>query len=401
VFGLQISYMGTKRRLSPRIAEVVADCRSGPFLDAFAGMCSVGSQVAPLRQVWANDVQSFSNTVAKALFQSADWPPGAQEISAAVLRDFHLNVLTGMAAYGHLIAAEMKALKSGDHQSLRDLFEEAILQTEFAARLEGGHHNLFCERYATIYFSTAQCLEIDSFRFAIDALHGRGELTTDGHRWCLLALACALNRCATSTGHFAQPLAPKSDNISRIAKQRSRSILIEALRALEELRPLGTKRWRSKNQVFQKDAAALLSDIPATNARPGVVYADPPYTDDQYSRYYHLYETLILYDYPGCSGRGRYREGRIVSDYSLPTKVRSAIEALIRCAASAGSDLILSYPSEGILKNSRAVIPSMCQTYYGRTPKVIEIEHHHSTMGASKGAAAAHPVVELLYRASA
>ncbi|WP_239508159.1 DNA adenine methylase, partial [Proteus mirabilis] len=36
-----------------------------------------------------------------------------------------------------------------------------------------------------------------------------------------------------------------------------------------------------------------------------MVYADPPYTSVQYSRYYHVLNVLTDYDYPVCEGPGR------------------------------------------------------------------------------------------------
>ena len=40
----------------------------------------------------------------------------------------------------------------------------------------------------------------------------------------------------------------------------------------------------------------LAKGIRGMKQRPAIIYADPPYTDDQYSRFYHLYETALLYD---------------------------------------------------------------------------------------------------------
>jgi adenine-specific DNA-methyltransferase len=398
---VQISYMGTKRRLSPRIAEIVHDCQGGPLLDAFAGMCSVGTEVAPRRQIWANDAQVFSNTVANAIFRAEDWPPTAQDLSPDLIQPLHLNVMALSAMHGRKAQAEADALAREDHNVLADIFEEGTSQTSFPGGTEGGPYDLFTQRFAGVYFSTQQCIEIDSVRCAIDKLLAQGTISRDEHRWVLLALAVALNKCTTSTGHFAQPLAPKSANVSRIAKQRSRSIVIEVLKALVGLRPASTIKWRRKNRVFLGEAGELITRLKASEGRPGIVYADPPYTSDQYSRYYHLYETLVLYDYPDCTGRGMYRNDRAVSAFSLPAKVEGAINALIEGAAASGADMLLSYPSEGLLQNSREIIPSMFETHYGSVPQVIEIAHSHSTMGASKGAAAARPVVELVYRGSA
>ncbi|WP_413816507.1 DNA adenine methylase, partial [Pigmentiphaga sp.] len=53
---LPVSYMGTKRQLAAFVSELVERSSPGPMLDVFAGMCAVGSAVAPKRQVWTNDL---------------------------------------------------------------------------------------------------------------------------------------------------------------------------------------------------------------------------------------------------------------------------------------------------------------------------------------------------------
>jgi adenine-specific DNA-methyltransferase len=64
-----------------------------------------------------------------------------------------------------------------------------------------------------------------------------------------------------------------------------------------------------------------------------------------------------------------------------------------------GADLILSYPSNGLLPNSREQISWMITEHFGKPPEIIPLLHSHSTMGASKGQAK-HQVTELLYKAT-
>jgi hypothetical protein len=44
------------------------------MLDAFAGMGTVGEEVAPVGQVWSNDAQLFAAEVGRALFSARDEP---------------------------------------------------------------------------------------------------------------------------------------------------------------------------------------------------------------------------------------------------------------------------------------------------------------------------------------
>src|SRR5690606_8432952 len=58
----------------------------------------------------------------------------------------------------------------------------------------------------------------------------------------------------------------------------------------------------------------------------GFIYADPPYTDMQYSRYFHLLNTLVDYQYPemtiyrGSLSKGLYTENRYQSPLSQKSK---------------------------------------------------------------------------------
>ena len=149
--------------------------------------------------------------------------------------------------------------------------------------------------------------------------------------------------------------------------------------------------------AFRSEAVGLLASLREFGTKPSVIYADPPYTQDQYSRYYHIYETVVLYYYPTCQGRGLYRPDRATSSFSLASKVEQAMDDLIAASARLKSCLVLSYPSEGLLKNSSTLIPKMMRSHFGSLPECYQLPHRHSTMGASKGATT-HDVTEVIYR---
>lgn len=318
------------------------------------------------------------------------------------MEPFYENLLSLTSLYGSKLEREGRAIAALDHVGLRAIFEESLaIAGHLPAPAFGSPSRLFTERYGATYFSVAQAIEIDSIRHAADVALRSQQLSVDEHRWILIATAIGMNRCTTSTGHFAQPLSPKAANITRFSKQRGRSVFLAALQALDTLRPVGSGRWRKGNRTFRGGAADLLKRLSDDKSKPSVVYADPPYTDDQYSRYYHLYETLTLYDYPDCAGRGQYRGDRVASDFCLPKKVSGAFEELIGNASALGSDLILSYPEHGVLSDSKTVLTEMFRRHYGKSPTIVDLVHTHSSMGASKGAAAAAPVVERIYRIAA
>lgn len=390
--------MGTKRHLVPNLSSIIASCRSGPFLDLFSGMCSVGRAIADERQIWSNDLQCFSQLVASTYFCANDPPISRTDALSlvATLRRAKIDELSQKLS--EVVEAESVALNCADIPALSALFDASTSAAQTLSSPSGlKPYDLFCSRYAGTYFGYAQAMEIDSLRYAFDKLRFDGSITSDQWNFMLVALCRAMSRCSNSTGHFAQALYPKPNNIKKVISKRNRSIYSEWLSCISSVVSLGSAEWRRSNYCFNKDAEVLLGDIVNFEIKPAVVYADPPYTKDQYSRFYHLYETAVLYDYPKCSGAGLYRPGRATSNFSLASKVEGAMDGLIRSVAKVGSCLVLSYPMDGLLPNSTDAIPRMIKTHFGVDAKRFTISHRHSTMGASKGKTT-HDVTEVIYQ---
>lgn len=396
---IAVSYMGTKLRLAPQVATLVARSRGGDFLDLFAGMCSVAAAIGAGRQLWTNDLQVFSREVATARFRSQDQLISPLDAASLCSTEYRTHRANSEKRLKEKLRVEQRALSRGHVNGLKELLNDAIEDTHKCDGRRLPKYSLFSSYFGGSYFGVMQSIEIDSIRCSIDRELVSKRISKDQHRWLLIALCVALSKCASTTGHFAQPLAPKSSNLRRFMAQRQRSIWVEWMKAIGNLTPVGGRDWRRRNRVFQTDAIALLARLPSRHRCPSVIYADPPYTKDQYSRYYHIYETAILYDYPGSSGTGQYRLDRPASEFCMAARVESAFASLIEKSAALGSDLIISYPTNGLLPDSRHRIPDMIKRFYRRSADCTEVEHTHSTMGASKGVAQS-SVTEVLYRVS-
>ena len=387
--------MGTKRDVASCVASVIADAPPGPMLDLFSGVCAIASAVAPSRQIWCNDIQLFAATVGKAFFTSPILPCTPDYAAETVHASFSHNCRTLYKRFGAELRREEEALLSG-HAGLISSLEYTMPNVSTCKQLDQERellaqlplefpYRLFSITYSGSYLGLHQCIQVDSIRYAVDNLYHHKILDENQHLWLCLALCQAMSKVATTTGHFAQYMRIKEKTSKRFVAQRRRSVWLEWLKALFEITPLGTRAWRSKNRVFMKDATTLLPFLRNDIERPAVIYADPPYTSDQYSRYYHLYETLLLYDYPESIATGRYRPDRFRSPYSLKTQVATAMESLVSDCAKLGSRLVLSYPEHGLLPNSRQYILSLLKRYYGSVASVVSFDHFHSTLGGSKG----------------
>jgi adenine-specific DNA-methyltransferase len=404
---INVSYMGTKRRLASAVAEVVAQSPGGPMLDLFSGMCAVASEVAPARPIWCNDVQRFAAEVATAFFTSSEGPKTSAAVIDTITAEFLRNQRALNARFAAYRSAENAALDSGEAwriaksdslapniTSSHSFGKEQVLLNEFPRTFP---YRLFSITFSGAYFGLAQCIEIDSIRFAVDQLRRNRVIDQEQHRWMTLALCQAAYKVGNTTGHFAQFLKVKKSNVDRFIRQRRRSVWNEWRAAIHSFQPLGPKSWRRRNKTFRKDALSLLKDLRGAKTKPSVIYADPPYTYDHYSRFYHLYETLLRYDYPMSMGVGRYRPDRFQSSFSLRARVANQIEQLIKSAALIGSELVLSYPENGLLKNSKNTIGSILLKHYSRY-ETSEMKHFHSSLGGSKGFEK-RPVIEIIYRA--
>ena len=106
-------------------------------------------------------------------------------------------------------------------------------------------------------------------------------------------------------------------NVS-VCKKRKIDIIKECKTLLKEYRNIGLcsrkedRLFKCYNLNFSECLDALMLD------NNTLVYADPPYFEEHYSRYYHVLNTLCLYDYPSLAvnpqthefSAGRYREDR-------------------------------------------------------------------------------------------
>lgn len=387
--------MGTKRNIASQVADVIADAPPGPLLDLFSGICAVASAVAPSRQIWCNDIQHFASTVADAFFTSPALPYTRDHTADILCSPYSQNRTALQQKFDKVLELEQLALASYDTSHLLSL-EHRIPNSRTSSELENERqylatnpstfpYRLFTINYAGGYLGLQQCIQVDSIRYAVDFLRSAKKIDGHQHKWMCLALCQATSKVATTTGHFAQYMRAKENNRKRFVSQRRRSIWYEFLRAMYEMSPIGTAAWRSGNRVFSQDANTLLAELFHHPERPAVIYADPPYTDDQYSRYYHLYETLLFYDYPAALGTGRYRPDRFRSQYSLKTRVRDALTSLVSSTARLGSRLVLSYPEKALIPESRDFVSSLLEQYFGSAYAVIELDHFHSSLGGSKG----------------
>ena len=172
-------------------------------------------------------------------------------------------------------------------------------------------------------------------------------------------MACvvsSLTYCVTSTTHLAQFLKPSTEkNSKNIFRRRCLSIIdfvISRLKMLSEM------ERGNGGTVLNYDFRIALDRFDLDSSC--VIYADPPYFKEHYSRYYHVLDTFVLYDYPeltfnkriGTTTIGRYRDSRLVSDFGKKSLVRSAFDELISSCVKYGNKLAISYACSSLVEKA-------------------------------------------------
>jgi len=391
--------MGTKRHMADHVRDAIADLRAdGRVVDLFSGTGSVAESLKDTASVVTNDALSFTASLSRTRFTGRDRKSTVSDVIQRLLPVYEA-CFSGLAAiYDDELAREKRAL-SGSRADLVQYMSKAQhvgnsvscrRKSRAAAESSGpDHYQLASLYFSAAYLSLQQAVELDALRAAIDE-----DQRLDERDWMLGAWLASTSVLINAPGHTAQYLRPNSDSAhARLVRTWSRSVWSEFAVALGTISQVGSQTWRLGNSVYVGDALDLVSSGSLCDV--GVVYADPPYTKDQYSRYYHVYETLYRYDFPDSSGAGRTRSDRFTTGFSMKTAVVASFHDLCRNVARMQVPLVISYPSNGLLAQTGSTVPSIASAYFSQvTTYSYEVEH--STMGASTGASKI-PATENIY----
>lgn len=379
--------MGTKRSLAPVVRQLVKDLDpKGSTLDLFAGMGSVTHELSRVSPVVINDALDFVGAFSRARFTSGQ-SQDTKVVAAELFGVYQPAVRALRSRFARRIAREDRALKG----SRRDLLEYVVSaphagNSARVRRLADASRDLTDQSdyamttlyFSASYFSSRQAVALDALRYAIDQVGPESQ-----RDWLLSAWLATAGTIINAPGHTAQFLKPNTDEAAkRIRRQWQRPIWTIFREQLTTMCPVGPSEWRIKNRVTTLDALGLVSDGRRLK-NVSLAYADPPYTKDHYSRYYHIYETLYRYDFPESVGAGRYRTDRSPSRFSLATQVVDSFSQLLEQLSSRGIPLVLSYPSDGLIQRVGSDLEGLVGEHM-RITRHIRISTTHSTLGAQR-----------------
>jgi adenine-specific DNA methylase len=408
-----IWYMGVKARVIPGFLERVLEEEvppGGTVVDLMSGTAVVALHCAERYRVFANDVQAYAQVIAGSYLEHH---PARKErflSSLSFERDlagaYRKNLRALEALYQPALEMEEGLLRvearkndgagwcrryrsflqnphgmyggggATTRRSGRALYREAAALAGEASisRYRSDPRRrpacLVTAYYGNVYYGLRQAMVIDSLRAAIDELDTSAAEGERKRVHYLSALLHAASISTSGTSHFAQPRHLTKDSELRAMAARRRIDLLASFQefAREIAERVRATPHRGGNRCFARDYRSFI-DERGRARRPcfrfpapvDLIYLDPPYTQDHYSRFYHVLEVLARYDYPplerdakGRVLRGRYPEleRRFLSDFCRLGAVEEEFRKVIRAAAGSGAKLVLSYaaPSGLLLK---------------------------------------------------
>lgn len=172
-----------------------------------------------------------------------------------------------------------------NHIIYKAFFEDAEWSKEKIANKLSEYNSLnpkkICDNYFSInfgdkYFDQDKAKLIGFIREDIENI--KLELTEKEYAILLSTLIYNIDKTANTLGHFEayikKPIKPTPLKLKLVDVQRFSNL-----------------------KIFQEDSNEL-----AKNIKSDLIYIDPPYNSRQYSRFYHVYETLVKWDKPALSG---------------------------------------------------------------------------------------------------
>lgn len=366
-----LNYLGSKFRLLDFIEDNVRRItREGAGVcDLFAGSGCVSYRLSRSFPVVACDIQNYSKVIANALLRKHN---GIERRVEAFLRSVSRTPLQAelLDVFKPLIDFEERAVTNKDSAALTNVIEHGsvevynlehrdsplagLLRKVGKALRQHGLDNeksLLSRYYGGVYFSYRQAVQMDALLERIFAQADEG----DRDIYLAALLSTASDVVDTVGKHFAQPIRARDSkgNIkSFVCSKALKDKTVDVNAAYSEWLGKYASLPRGKNgsAAIQGDSLDCLRTLPD---QIKTVYADPPYTREHYSRFYHVLETISLRDSPSVStvtihgethvSNGIYRAERYQSPFCIRSQAPMAFDRMFEMAAVKGRNMLLSY----------------------------------------------------------
>lgn len=317
------TYMGIKKNIIDFVMEsiIIHSNPEGVFVDLMCGSGYVANIFSKLGTTYASDSQLFCTLLAKVQGNgiSVNW---ALEALTQIYSDYLYNMEKLKDLFGEGIITENSIfhMDLSNKNKILDLYTQFVNNTELYSSTDNTSKHiqllidqrkqnhklfpycLFATYFSNIYFGMEQSFQIDSIRYAIEQFEDK-----QLQDWMTGVLIITASVVASNYGgHFAQPKKNDQENLESILDQRKKSVWLEFSRRLMAVAEESEKR-KEPIHIIPGPWQDALAFLKARNIRNALVYVDAPYKRDDYSRYYHVLETLARYDYPDSEHKSRTR----------------------------------------------------------------------------------------------
>lgn len=419
-----IQYLGNKLRALSEILDTGATLigRQGRVADLFTGTTVVAQGFAGRGyKVSAADTQRYGAIFARAMLGVGRQPGesctfatlsriGVTASNEALHRQWEPFLVREGDSLARAHAAGLAALTPDlpliwrvPNHPLREYVEAEQPRSAL------GELPLLTAIYAGSYFGVRQALILDELRQNAELGLTAGCLTDWQYAAALTAIMSAASAAAHSAGkHFAQPLNAGSLRNEpflsgrllqdrRIDIEREFATACDAISAQAVSADGGHRAWLGPAEEFVASGEAA-----------DLYYLDPPYTAQQYSRFYHVLETICTYEYPqlfesGALTTGLYPSNRYKSAFSSKRKAPTAFQTIISAARTSGAAVAISYSQSAAASrgNARMItleqLLDLCSSEFGRANvEWFQLSHRYRQFNSSSASNAHRDDPEIL-----
>ena len=210
---------------------------------------------------------------------------GTGVVTAAFINDFDKFIINDFLFSNEII---YKAFFMNGKYAPAKLAEFAAKYNE--TNRDGLLDNYVSDNYGDKYFSRRDAKLIGYIRNDIKT--NKKYLSEKEYCVLLASLLYSMDRCANTVGHYDAFIKGKD---------------IKGVFAFELVEPFDTNK---EIAICRRDANELSREISAD-----VAFIDPPYNSRQYSRFYHVLETMVKWDKPSLGGVAMKPPEENMSDY--------------------------------------------------------------------------------------
>lgn len=255
------------------------------------------------------------------------------------------DLFAGTGTVGNLFHTKVRSIMYNDREYysyiLNKAFQSKVDEILYLSILDElnqleGINGLIYDEYSEsgssdrLYFNSVNGKKIDAIRIHIEQLFLSSRIDKEFYFLLLATLLVATDKVANTASVFCAYL-------KKLKKTALKDIkLIPIQRAIKPF----------DHKVYNADSNDLIKTIDGD-----ILYLDPPYNGREYSSYYHLLNTIAIYDNEfkpqGKTGLRPYK----TSNFCLKRSAEDSLFELLRNAKF--KYIFLSYNNEGFIKPSR------------------------------------------------